>query len=684
MKKSILLISFLNFCFLGMLIGQQAEPCGFDAVVAKQIPFEIENTIQEAALKRLSNATLKSHDTLRTIPVVVHVFHTGGAGNISESQVASAINVLNEDFQKLDGTAGYGEGVNTLVQFKLAKIDPNGNCTNGIIRINSTLANHQSYQRGLLKDVSAWDNKKYLNIYVVKSIAGSVAGYASFPGGPDAEDGIVVQNNFFGRSGTAAGSTGRTTTHEVGHWLGLYHTFQNGCDGDPCTGGDYVCDTPPQSEPNYECIDLNTCSNDDPDVMDQKENYMNYTPGSCQNMFTAGQAARIHGTLDSLRTYIWSYENLLTTGCDPNYQEPTSCPLVADFTVVNTALCVGNSVDFIEKSQNNPVAWSWYFEGGSPSTSSEQNPQVTYTEAGEYDVKLVIEDALGNKDSIIQTDYIKVSEPGIGADLPFFEDMESGNYPPASLELVNHDGGITWELDSNAAFSGRYSLRINNLINTNYGSADELILPPLNLASATSTPLLRIKYAYAKSDETYSDELLVLLSTDCGASFEQVMYKTQESLATAPTTTDYFIPDSSQWDETGVLLWKYRNEEHVILKIVNVTDGGNNLYIDDIFVGDKNSDPTGVTELASEIESAQVYPNPNKGEATLDYRLKRASEVSVVIQDVQGRVIFSEYKGLLQAGAYSEKLELNNLNAGVYFVQIHASTGVITLKMYVR
>ena len=669
MKTANLFFSLVLFLASISTIAQQ-EPCLFD-YQPKALTAKVEQRIQTAAKSYLYRSESKSHDTLRTIPVVVHVVHEGGAENISDSQIHSQILVLNQDFQKLQGSPGNGAGANALLQFKLAKIDPKGRCTNGIVRLKSPLTRHQSYQRGLLKDLSAWDNKKYLNIYVVKSINGSVAGYASFPGGPDSEDGIVVQNNYFGNIGSASASTGRTTTHEVGHWLGLYHTFQDGCGDDPCTSGDFVCDTPPQSLPNYECKDLNTCNNDSPDLNDQKENYMNYTPGSCQNMFTAGQVARIHGTLDSLRPNIWSAENLLATGCNPHYLPPNNCPVIADFTVLNPNVCIGNTIAFIDKSLNEVNSWQWFFEGGEPATSSEANPEVRYNTVGSYSVQLVVSDTSGNMDTIKFDDYVIVSEPGLGANLPFVEDMESGLYPPESLTLINNDGGVTWELDSAASVSGRYSMRINNLINTNYGSADELVLPALNLSvsQTVASPYVRFYFAYAKSDETYSDELLVLLSTDCGASFKQVMYKTQDALATAPTTTDYFVPDETQWKEAKVLLWRYREEENVILKIVNVTDGGNNLYIDDIFVGDNSNDPTGI-DSESMSRDIKLFPNPSNGASTLTFQMDNPTEVRLRLFSATGKELYHQSFGLHQPGMFSHTIETHALTTGVYFIKV--------------
>ena len=208
------------------LNAQKNVPCYFDNY-QRQNKIELQNS-ENVISKAIQHASVYKRSligTVKLIPVVVHVIHNGGVENISDAQIQSQIDVLNEDYRKMVGTSGDGSGVDTEVEFCLAKLTPDGRCTNGIVRIQSTLTNHLTYQRAQLKNLSYWDNTRYLNMYVVKTINGGsgIAGYSSFPGGPPDEDGIVVLYNYFGRIGTvAAGSTGRTCSHELGHWFGLY------------------------------------------------------------------------------------------------------------------------------------------------------------------------------------------------------------------------------------------------------------------------------------------------------------------------------------------------------------------------------------------------------------------------------------------------------------------------------
>lgn len=683
MKHSIHLI--LAMIFGGSpLISQTIVPCYFDEHANKKRLIETEKLIQSAIQRKLASWDLtNSLDSIRTIPIVIHIVHNGGPENISDAQVASQIKILNEDYGKISGTNGDGNGVDTRVRFCLAGIDPDGNCTNGIVRVKSSLTNHQSYQRDLLKELSFWDNSRYLNIYIVKSINGNVGGYSSYPGGPPDEDGVVVRHNLFGNTGTAANGFGRTTTHELGHWFGLYHTFNNGCGTDVCLDGDFVCDTPPQAAPSFTCDTMNTCSNDNPDVNDLKENYLNYTPGSCQNMFTIGQKRRMDATLDSIRTIVWSSANLVSTGCDSNYSPPSYCPVIADFLTLTPILCTGNSAYFIDRSLNSPTGWQWTFVGGTPSTSTDQNPTVTYTSVGTFTVQIVVSDSV-NGDTLEKINYITVKLPGWGDPLPFQENFDSGIYPPTALTISNPDGGVTWELDSLASVSGNYSVKINNLINTNYGSSDELVLPYIDLTTANSDSnvYMSFMWAYAKSDPTYSDEMLVLISSDCGVTYDRVFYRTQNDLATGTTQTTPFVPDSTQWKTASILLNAYRNNSYVQVKIVNVTDGGNNLYIDNIYVGDGSS-VTSVRDNSPAENAISIYPNPSGESAIVEYSLNRRAPVNICVYAPLGQLVKSYSEGMKDVGRHQNILSTDDLAPGMYFVKVHAGEAVFSIKLMV-
>lgn len=673
-----------------------AEPCYFDQYIRKhkKLAEDFEKTVQSQLAKqdsaniqwiieRDSTVAKKKAQTgnIKIIPVVVHIIHNGGTENISDAQIQSQIDVLNEDFRKISGTNGDGNGVDTEVEFCLARITPNGKCTNGIVRVQSTLTNHLTFQRSMLKTLSYWDNTRYLNMYVVKTINGSsgILGYSSFPGGPPDEDGIVVKHNYFGKMGTALTSLGRTTTHEISHWFGLYHTFNNGCGVDVCTDGDYVCDTPPVANPNFNCPTINSCSNDFPDEDDQVQNYLDYTNDACKNMFTAGQKTRMNATLNTFRLNIWQFSNIWSTGCDSNYVSP-ACNAVADFTSNSQNICVGSPVLFTNKSLNNCFSYQWYFPGGTPSTSTTVNQAVTYNAVGNYLVSLVATNAVGT-DSIAFSNFISVTTPPIGQAIPFLEDFETSIFPPGGIVIDNPDRGITWERDTIAVqYSGFGSAKINNLINTNYGQSDALIFPGFDLTTFIGIPYLYFRWAYAKSDVNYSDELVVLISTDCGVNFTQIFYRVGTGMTTGPTQTTPYIPDSNTvWKLANINLSPYALSTNAIIKIVNVTDGGNNLYIDNIIIG---TYPTEINELGNNYYDVNVFPNPTNSIATLQYTLTESEKVSIALYNTIGQRVYFTEESKQQAGTH--QIFMNTEKWGTtsfYMLKIKIGNKIISKKI---
>lgn len=661
------------------LIAQNSPPCWFDTYQRQNQFFiqKAERTINNAV--QLNGDASRSSHSIKIIPVVVHVVHNGGIENISDAQIQSQIDVLNEDFRKISGTNGDGSGVDTEIEFCLAKISPDGHCTNGIVRVRSTLTNHLTYQRAMLKQLSYWDNTRYLNMYVVKSINGGsgIAGYSSFPGGPSDEDGIVVRYNYFGRTGTIApGTNGRTTTHEISHWFGLYHTFNNGCGIDTCTDGDYVCDTPPAADPNFGCPFVNSCSNDFPDVNDQIANYCDYSDDACKNMFTAGQRARMDATLNTFRTLIWSASNLTATGCDTSIVSPITCPPVADFTALITNICVGSTVTFYNRSLNNPINYKWTFSGGIPATSNVANPAVSYNTPGTYDVTLIVSDSTSS-DTLELFSYINVTTPVAGIPNTWGDNFENGNFPTNGLMIDNPDGGITWERTTDAAYEGIACARIQNLINTNYGQSDALLLPRIDFTALPIPVRLVFKWAYARSDANYSDELIVLVSNDCGTSWTQKFYRTGNALASGPTQTTLFIPDSTQWKTASIDLNSYSSSDHVDIKIVNVTDGGNALYIDSLKLGDFDFNTLPSSVVGLEVQKALLFPNPTQNQLTLkleDANNPNISEVDVT--DFVGKKIL-ELKNLNTPEITINTSQLSN---GLYLLSVKSGNTYSQLK----
>ncbi|HEY0676747.1 MAG TPA: T9SS type A sorting domain-containing protein [Chitinophagaceae bacterium] len=233
-----------------------------------------------------------------TIPVVVHILYKEASENISDAQVLSQIDALNKAFRHRHADtakvpAWFRElAADVKVEFCLARVDPKGRATTGIVRKNTWVTMFGIDDRIKFSDMGgddAWDSEKYLNIWV-GNLAGGLIGYSSPIGGPRERDGIAIRSNAFGTTGTVSAPyyLGRTAVHEVGHWLGLRHIW-----GDVSCGDDLVHDTPKQRLANRGCPSGIKQGCENTPYGEMYMNYMDLTNDECVLMFTEGQADRM-------------------------------------------------------------------------------------------------------------------------------------------------------------------------------------------------------------------------------------------------------------------------------------------------------------------------------------------------------------------------------------------------------
>lgn len=279
---------------LTLQVSAQQRNCGVMEHLEHEISLNPERATKLEAIERHTQDWIDNGTSLRetiTIPVVVHVVYRTSTENISDAQIQSQINILNEDFRRLNSDADntWSQAADSEIEFCLASVDPNGNATNGITRTSTTVNGFGTNDRvksSAQGGKDAWPASDYLNFWVC-NIGGGILGYAQFPGGSAATDGVVNGYQYTGNIGTAQApfNLGRTATHEVGHWLNLRHIWGDG----NCNQDDFVSDTPSSDNPNYGCATGHvSCSS-----VDMVQNYMDYSDDGCMNLFTQGQKARM-------------------------------------------------------------------------------------------------------------------------------------------------------------------------------------------------------------------------------------------------------------------------------------------------------------------------------------------------------------------------------------------------------
>ncbi|MBL7929986.1 MAG: PKD domain-containing protein [Bacteroidia bacterium] len=653
------------------------------AITRNMLDYEVQRFLEDGGAE-------KNAGVIKVIPVVFHIIHEGGSENISKAQIQDQVARLNLDFQRLNSDAAntpavfQGIAADSEIEFRLAQLDPSGNCTDGIVRVFSNLTNNA---RNNVKALSYWPSNKYLNVWIVKTIentsgvAGIILGFAQFPGGSAATDGIVLRHDYTGAIGTAQSSNyaARTMTHEVGHWLGLRHIW-----GDGTCATDFVSDTPPAEGPHSGCpshpYHTNQCGAGSSPNGEMFMNYMDYTNGTCQNMFTNGQKGVMVGVLNSSvsgRNNLWSASNLAATGTDGSILPP--CAPIADFSPVPKYVCAGTSASFTDFSWNgDPSAWDWQFPGGTPSSSTAQNPTIVYNTPGVYDVTLTASNSSGSSTKTI-TGYVRVS-PATGAvnSYPFQEGFESGNFPPTDW-FVDNESLTTneWELTSLAARSGANSVYIQNA-SGNTNGIDNLVTTTYNFTNVTNPQLLFWR-AFALSSSTGTARLRVLVSTSCGNLWQVRYNKSGATLATIPSViASNFIPNASQWDaDTLTNLNTYSGNPNVRFKFEYTQDGGNNIYLDDININGL----VGINEIVK-TEGVTLFPNPAEEQSKIEFSILKVSEVEILIHDLSGRKVQNIAAGSLTPGDYV--YDITGLTSGSYTVTIQLEKESITKKLIIQ
>lgn len=598
------------------------------------------------------------------------------------------------------------------IEFRLATKDPLGNCTDGVVRVFTSKTNGANDGTGF-KAESYWNAYSYLNVWTINDIdkdiegGGTVLGYAQFPAtGLLSTDGIAVRADNINERYLG----GRTATHEVGHWLNLIHIW-----GDAQCGSDNVFDTPAATGPNFGICgnhptldpnlgggsqyhntpyNPNVCNPDQPDG-EMFMNYMDYSSDACMNLFTLGQKARMDYTLEGdgsepgIRSYLVSQENLEATGTADPYM-PSDCAPISSFYfdqsgdfATQKMICAGESVDFEESAYNGDVDdFAWTFEGGSPGTSTNANPNnITYTNPGIYDVTLEVSNTVGSdvqtaSDMIIVSSTTAQYQSNWGyVDSYWSEDDFLSDYVVFNQDAS--DNKWEWYFGQDGGSTGWESVRMFNVDNA-LGEIDELISPSYDLTTISS-PTLQFRYSGAAIDNTPDDQLRIMVSDDCGES-----WSTRETLSGFELTNAGLVPNSyrpnanSTWTDIEVSLGSFGNKPNVRVKFRWVSgDRSNNFYIDDLTI---SGSPIGMQDLERQID-LNIAPNPTSDMTAVTMSLPEAAKVRMEIMDILGQEVSPVLARDMSNGMHRFDIDMSSFTSGVYYLRIFVDNDMIVKKV---
>jgi len=703
--KKIFLLTF-SIVFSEHLLAQQNFNCISHEVFSKQMIDNKEFKKNQAQLEKETEAFLQN--TARTnaatyiIPIVFHVIHTGGAGNISDAQIIDQVNILNKEFNRqqadtiLTPTAFLPLTAKFNVEFRLAKIDPTGNCTNGIDRVYSSLATC-SYQWDAVKAVSYWPSNKYLNIWLIESMrypgtpGCNGGGYSAFPGGAPNLDGIVMRSDLIGSIGTAQTTTwgnwrGRYLIHELGHWFNLRHIW-----GDANCGDDFISDTPPHVFSNSGCPNFphranNSCGSNSNGEM--YTNYMDYTDGTCLNMFSAGQVAVMTAAINSnvsSRNNLWSSTNLIATGIADPYIYPPSClanPAILPFTT--TVVCLSDSVRLIDYSSGGlSTSRTWSVPGGSASGLGDSIIKVKYNSPGLYNVSLT-KNYLSNTKTTVFNDRILVMDDAANSNyiFPIYDSFEDSTaFKRDWINLSRDNDGNKWQLTNSTSYFGDYCVGIRNF-NQVAPLIDELISPTYDL-TYTDSVKLNFKLHFAGRISENFDRLQILISNNCGKKWNSIYSKTAAGVGPLKTVpgfvTSSFTPavTSDEWRNEEVIIPNNWSNGKVNFRFVFTSGSGNNIFIDDLNITGKNT--VGIKENTVD-NLFSVFPNP----ATNFIHVKNTHQVilteKIFISDILGKVCIE--KTIHKKEPLT--VDISHLKNGVYFITIQDNKGVIYNSKFIK
>lgn len=617
-------------------------------------------------------------NNLYTIPVVVHVLYNDASQNISRQRIDEQIQILNEDFRRQNADTSLtpsdflSVAADAQIEFCLATRDPNGQPTTGITRraVNiANIGNGNDYYSSARGGQDAWDANRYLNIWVCE-IGGATLGFTYRPGmAPSGADGLVIDYNNFGRTGaTAPYNQGRTTTHEVGHWLDLEHVWGSG----GCGQDDGISDTPDQDQESNGCPTHPKVSCGTADMF---MNYMDYTDDACMNMFTQGQRNRMRATIQSVRPNLLTGQRCVIVNNDAGIEITFPNGLVCSDSVQPQVLLYNYGANVLQSTElyyqlNNGAVGNLSWTGNLTSTQNTPIVLPAFALGSSPNHQLKVWTAQPNQ----QNDPAPINDTSIvnflaiqTQALPLNEGFEQVAGVPVGWQINNPDATVTWAQNTQVGQSSSASFFVDNWDYQNQlGAVDYLVMPAVALPNNT-IPILQFDLAYALfTPSGYGDTLRVQASRDCGTTWTTVYEKGGSVLSTITGTSSIeFVPQAGEWRRETVGLNAYQGEASLQLRFEHVSEAENNLYVDNVNVSVLNN----TTHLTTPSFEMRVFPNPSRGQVQLALSLPiTGTPIRWRLYNTVGQPLLEQQEKAAQSAIY--QLSLEQLPQGVYFLEV--------------
>jgi hypothetical protein len=646
-RNFILLVVAALFFFTGNASAQQ-RVCGANEVLVRQL---MENPLLKEQMENAERQTQSfiqnggAHDRIVvTIPVVVNVVYNTTAQNISDAQILTQIDVLNQDFRKLNADAANVPAVwqpiaaDCEVNFCLATQDPSGAATTGIRRRQTTttsFSTNDAVKFNAQGGLDIWDRNKYLNLWCC-NLSGGVLGYAQFPGGPATTDGVVITYTAFGTIGTATApfNKGRTGTHEVGHWLNLFHIW--GDDGTACTGTDNCADTPNQADENYGCPAFPQVSCSNGTNGDMFMNYMDYTDDACMYMFTAGQKARMQALFATGGSRV---ALLSSPGCSA---PTTSCGTPSGLAATNITQ-TGATLGWTAVS--GAVTYNLQWKLGTASTWTTVSGLTTNSYA--------LSGLTANTAYNFQVQAVCSTS-------------SSAYSTAASFTTASTGGTCADAYETNNTLTTAKVIPVNTTFTAKIATSTDKDYYKFSNTTATKNIKVDLTTLPADYDLKLYRGTTTLLGTsqNSGTLSEQLIYNTTTA---ATSYTAYVYGYNGAFSSTSCYTLR------VSLSSTNWRlDGSTDGIVEEL-------------EIPVQFENAGfgLFPNPAANQVTVEVPMQDETDVAVTIFDMAGKAAHQQHR-TLGKGDNQMVFDLATMPNGVYFVQVRNGERTSTRKLVVN